>query len=68
MNSIRKKIEAIVPVHALLLIAAMLGLNFVTYFGTRLFTTGRYHYNIETALDRMLPVVPFFTAISVLAE
>ncbi len=67
MNSIRKKIEAIVPVHALLLIAAMLGLNFVTYFGTRLFTTGRYHYNIETALDRMLPVVPFFTVFYLLA-
>lgn len=45
----------------------MLGMNLVTYFGTRIITTGRYHYNIESSLDRMLPVVPFFVTFYILA-
>ena len=45
----------------------MLGMNMVAYMGTRIFTTGRYHYNIESPLDRMLPLVPFFVIFYVLA-
>ena len=45
----------------------MLGMNMVAYMGTRIFTTGRYHYNIESPLDRMLPLVPFFVVFYVLA-
>lgn len=67
MLKLRKWIEYVLPLPALFLIAAMLSLNTVTYFGTRLITTGRYHHNIESALDRMMPLVPFFVVFYVLA-
>lgn len=63
----RKKIASIYPTYSILPIAAMLGMNMVAYMGTRIFTTGRYHYNIESPLDRMLPLVPFFVVFYVLA-
>lgn len=63
----REKIASIYPTYSILPIAAMLGMNMVAYMGTRIFTTGRYHYNIESPLDRMLPLVPFFVVFYVLA-
>ncbi len=62
-----KKITSLIPLYAILPIAAMLAMNGVTYFGTRLITTGRYHYCMETSLDRMLPLVTAFSLIYVLA-
>ncbi len=67
MENIRKKIELVLPLYSILPIAAMLAMNALTYFGTRLITTGRYHYNIESPLDKMLPVVPFFVVFYILA-
>ena len=55
------------PKYSIVLIAAMLCMNMIAYMGTRLITTSRYHYNIESALDKMLPVVPFFVVFYVLA-
>lgn len=63
----REKSASIYPTYSILPIAAMLGMNMVAYMGTRIFTTGRYHYNIESPLDRMLPLVPFFVVFYVLA-
>ena len=63
----QKQRRFIYPLYSILPIAAMLGMNALTYFGTRLFTTGRYHYNIESALDLALPVVPFFVVFYILA-
>ena len=55
------------PVYSLVLIAAMLSMNMLAYMGTRFFTSGRYHYNIESPLDHMLPLVPFFVVFYILA-
>lgn len=63
----REKLASIYPTYSILPIAAMLGMNMVAYMGTRIFTTGRYHYNIESPLDRLLPLVPFFVVFYVLA-
>ncbi len=63
----RGKSASIYPTYSILPIAAMLGMNMVAYMGTRIFTTGRYHYNIESPLDRLLPLVPFFVVFYVLA-
>ena len=63
----REKSASIYPTYSILPIAAMLGMNMVAYMGTRIFTTGRYHYNIESPLDRLLPLVPFFVVFYVLA-
>ena len=53
--------------YSLVLIAAMLSMNMLAYMGTRFFTSGRYHYNIESPLDHMLPLVPFFVVFYILA-
>ena len=63
----REKLASIYPTYSILPIAAMLGMNMIAYMGTRIFTTGRYHYNIESPLDRLLPLVPFFVVFYVLA-
>ncbi len=65
MNTKEKPV--IFPAYSILPIAAMLGMNVLAYFGTRIFTTNRYHYNIESALDKMLPLVPAFVVIYILA-
>ncbi len=41
----------------LILIAIVL--HVFTYFGTRLFTTGWYHYDMTTELDNRIPLVPW---------
>lgn len=55
------------PVYSIVFILVMFGLNMLTYLGTRIFTTGRHHYNIETFLDKMLPLIPFFVVFYFLA-
>ncbi len=62
-----KKNCCFIPLYSILPLAAMLGMNGLAYFGTRIFTTSRYHYNIESALDKMLPLVPAFVVIYILA-
>lgn len=42
---------------------AMVLLNILTYFGSRLFTSGLYHYSMETSLDRVIPYVKEFIII-----
>ena len=66
-NSLIDAINAFYPVSSMLLIAVMLCTNLLAYFGTRIINSGRYHYNIESALDRALPVVPFFVVFYLLA-
>ena len=61
------KWKNIYPLYSIAPIAGMLGMNVLAYFGTRIFTTGRYHYNIESPLDLLLPVVPFFVLFYLLA-
>ena len=63
----QKRTQSGYPGYSLKFLAAMLSLNMLTYMGTRLFTTGRHHYNIETPLDHMLPFVPFFVVFYILA-
>ncbi len=62
-----KNFQKIIPLYSLPPLAAMLAMNTLAYFGTRIFTTGRYHYNIETWLDQKLPLVPFFVTFYLLA-
>lgn len=65
MNKIKSHLHF--PAYSILPLAAMLGMNGLAYFGTRIFTSARYHYNIESALDKMLPLVPAFVIFYVLA-
>ena len=54
-----KKTGRILPVYGWLPLAAALLLNTAVYNGSRFITGGLYHYNLETAPDRAIPLVPW---------
>ena len=62
-----QRIYKILPKYAFLPLIICLGLNAFTYFGTRLFTTGLYHYDLSLPIDRMIPFTPFMMSVYVLA-
>lgn len=62
-----QRIYKILPKYAFLPLIICLGLNAFTYFGTRLFTTGLYHYDLSLPIDYMIPFTPFMMSVYVLA-
>lgn len=56
---IREWIDRIIPVYALIPLAAEVALNLAVYTGTRAITRGWHHYNLETCLDDRIPLVPW---------
>lgn len=62
-----QRIYKILPKYAFLPLIICLGLNAFTYFGTRLFTTGLYHYDLSLSIDHMIPFTPFMMSVYVLA-
>lgn len=58
-----KKIYGAMPPYGWLCAICMTSWNFLIYFGSRVFTTGLYHHDIETDLDRALPFIPAFVII-----
>ena len=57
----------ILPGYAYLPLAAVLFMNFLAYYGTRLFTTKMHHYDLSFAIDEKIPFLPCFILIYVLA-
>ena len=62
-----ERIYKILPKYAFIPIISCLLLNSITYFGSRIFTTGMHHYDISIAIDRMLPFVTPMVSVYVLA-
>ena len=58
-QSLRIRIGKIVPEYAWLPLIFELTLNMLVYSGSRIFTAHWRHYNIESALDRSIPLVPW---------
>ena len=58
-----KEKKGIVPKYMWVPIILALLCNSLAYFGTRIFTTDRYHYVLSSRLDDMIPVVPYFIII-----
>lgn len=58
-----QKIREIIPAKMCLPLLAAIACNTVTYFGTRLLTAGRVHYDISCAPDGRIPLVPWTVAI-----
>ena len=58
-----KEKKRIVPKYMWVPIILALLCNSLAYFGTRIFTTDRYHYVLSSRLDDMIPVVPYFIII-----
>ncbi len=58
-----QKVREIIPSEMRLPLLMAIACNTVTYFGTRLLTTGRVHYDISCAADSRIPLVPWTVAI-----
>lgn len=57
MDKIKKIINIIPPAMRLPIIWALV-FNSLTYFGSRIFTQSRYHYDLTNPVDEMIPVIP----------
>ena len=62
-----QKIYRILPRYAFVPLICCILINAVTYFGTRIFTTGMYHYDFSIPLDDMIPFAPFMIIFYILA-
>lgn len=62
-----KKFYSIIPKYSLIPLLIMLVFHMSTFFLTRLFTNGAYHYDFSLGIDRAIPFVPAFIIIYVLA-
>ena len=63
----RNRLSVIMPGYAWIMIAVLLLVNGIAYFGTRLFTSGWKHWDLALPLDEKLPFVPFFIVFYILA-
>lgn len=64
---IKEKLKRIAPEYSWGLLTAVVILNCITYFGTRLFTSGMKHHSIQLAVDRMIPFCPHWIVVYFLA-
>lgn len=60
---IKEKLKKIAPEYSWGLLTAVVILNCITYFGTRLFTSGMKHHSIQLAVDRMIPFCPHWIVV-----
>lgn len=63
----KKKLFKIVPKYAIIPLISMVILNFLVYNGSNFLVGSHYHYNLAIKLDSMVPFVPAFISIYLLA-
>lgn len=56
VRKIRKILSDFIPQYGIFPLIMAVTVNFAVYFGTRLIAGGWYHHNIESPLDRMIPL------------
>lgn len=61
--SLKKQIEKIIPLYAILPLLTCWLFNNIVYYVFRLFLKDAYHYDFTTPLDRMIPFVPAWVSI-----
>lgn len=62
-GNVKKQIEKIIPLYAILPLLTCFFFNNIVYFVFRLFLKDAYHYDFTTPLDRMIPFVPAWVSI-----
>ena len=60
---LKKYIDPLIPLYSVIPLIACFVLNWVFYYGAGIINRGRYHYDLTTNLDRMIPVVPAFVLV-----
>lgn len=63
----KKYMLKIMPVYSWVLLAIILTVNYIVYFGSRTFTSSLKHYSLVISLDRKLPFISFFILFYLLA-
>lgn len=58
-----KKISQIIPRNMWIPLFLTLACNSVAYFGTRILTSGRVHYNLSNGFDDRIPLIPWTVVI-----
>lgn len=58
-----RKIIGVIPRNMRLPLLLAVAFNSLTYFGSRLLTSGRHHYDLTNSLDDRIPLVPWTVAI-----
>lgn len=64
MNS---KLFKVFPKYTIIPLLLMIVMNVITYYGSQLYTTHLYHYNIASAIDYKIPFVSIFIVPYILA-
>lgn len=59
--------ERVVPRYAFVILPVALAVNILTYYATRLVTTGLHHYNWSLPVDSFIPFIPVFVIVYVLS-
>ena len=62
-----KKLIEYIPKYARIPLLIIFGMNILTYNGSKIITNHLYHYNATTFIDDLIPFVPIFISIYVLA-
>lgn len=62
-----KKLSGYIPKYAYIPFGMMLATIAISFYATRLFTAGGYHYDISIPLDAQIPFVPLFIVVYILA-
>lgn len=63
MEKLRKMLDTLIPPYGRIPLLVAVAWNMTVYFGSRLFTTGWHHHDIEGELDRLIPFVPWTASI-----
>ncbi len=66
MQKIRKFLLDKVPLYGWLAIIAIVTVNMLVYYGSRLLTSSMTHHNITSAVDRHIPFVPAFVLVYII--
>lgn len=63
----KKYMLKIIPTYSWVMLTIILIVNYIAYFGSRIFTSGLKHYSLINSLDRKLPFLSFFILFYLLA-
>lgn len=63
----KKLIKFIVPKYAYIPLLLMMGMNFITYYGTTLITNSMYHYDASIFVDNYIPFCSIFILFYIIA-
>lgn len=67
MHRIIDRLDRLIPSYSRVWLFLVIAANFGVYVGTRFFTAGKTHYSMALPIDRIIPFIPAFIVIYLLA-